>query len=507
MRVIILLLWAFPGAAQTVEGFVLNASNHRGVPDSTVELIQDNQAIYTATTDAQGNFRFENVNDGTYSIRFHAAGFNFGQSQTAGHPIRVHSGSGAEKIGLTLTAQGKISGRVLDGRGDPVPHAYYCVQSADMMTSQTADAHGNFELKLPASAFTLWAAPPGDWKPPDPEPDTNRRLAWTRTWYPGVADSKAASRIVIRPNAEVSGIVIKLLAVPTHAIEGVVLDPYGAPAPDVQLLLRRDNIPFIERTKSRAGGSFEFPEAVDGDWRITGEVESGGVKWKVDQWIEIAGRPLENVKLRLNAPFTVRGKVIFDVPEGWATPKPSGVFLFPVRDHHVFDDNLRSERVQSDGTFTVDQAYPGAYSIQPASLVPGYYMDAIRFGAVPLITPEVELSAGSPPITVIYKTHGGSLRGTVEQCASGGVALVPQDPAMRYPGFTYGARCDARDRYDITGIRPGDYYALASFSPGDTPPFWTPRFDDRYVTQADRVTIRPGESTTADLKILVQPEQ
>ena len=150
-----------------------------------------------------------------------------------------------------------------------------------MMRLQTADAHGNFEVKLPASAFTLWTAAPADWKPPDPEPGTSRRLAWTRTWYPGVADSKAARRIVVRPNAEVSGIEIKLLAVSTHAIQGVVLDLYGAPAPGVELLLRRENIPSIARTKSRDGGSFEFPEAVDGDWRITGEVESGGVKWKV----------------------------------------------------------------------------------------------------------------------------------------------------------------------------------------------------------------------------------
>jgi hypothetical protein len=146
----------------------------------------------------------------------------------------------------------------------------------------------------------------------------------------------------------------------------------------------------------------------------------------------------------------------------------------------------------ADGSFSLETVYPGAYSInvgQPPP--PSYYLDSVRVGEAEAVTREVELSSGAVPITVIYKTNGGNVLGTVEKCGSGRVALVPQDAAMRRPVFLRVALCNSNDRYEVMGVRPGEYYALAFAGDGDLP--WNAILDGSLFSQAGRITVEAGE--------------
>src|SRR2546425_214508 len=92
--------------------------------------------------------------------------------------------------------------------------------------SATTDAHGQFHLALmPGSAYTLMVVVPANLRPPEPEPETGRVLGWARTYYPGVATLEAASKIVLPPGGVLSDVEIRLLALPAHAIRGVLLRP------------------------------------------------------------------------------------------------------------------------------------------------------------------------------------------------------------------------------------------------------------------------------------------
>ena len=153
----------------------------------------------------------------------------------------------------------------------------------------------------------------------------------------------------------------------------------------------------------------------------------------------------------------------------------------------------------------------------------------MRLGGVTMPAPEVELSFGPVDISLVYKTGGGTVRGVVEKCASGGVLLVQQDLLMRLPGFVRNAICDSNDRYEITAVRPGEYYALAfsqvwrpkfdtgsfsmpreyfavfMFSDHGSTPAWAPKFDDGLLNQASRITVRAGEVSSADLHPVARP--
>ena len=158
-------------------------------------------------------------------------------------------------------------------------------------------------------------------------------------------------------------------------------------------------------------------------------------------------------------------------------------------------------RPDADGNLKLENVYTGAYRIIAMNPPPGYFLDSVRVGEAEQSTPEVELSSGAVPITLVYKTNGGTVRGTAEKCASGGVMLVPQDPGLRRPGFLYSKACDSNDRYEIGTVRPGDYYVLAL--PGDGPdPWFRARLDDTVLNQAAKVTVRAGETSSVDLRAI-----
>jgi hypothetical protein len=127
-------------------------------------------------------------------------------------------------------------------------------------------------------------------------------------------------------------------------------------------------------------------------------------------------------------------------------------------------------------------------------------MAAVRVGDVDIATAEVELAGNTAPIFVVYKTDGGSVSGTAENCNGGIVLLVPQDPALQALGFLRSARCDAGNRYEFTAVRPGVYSAL-SFAGGGG----IPQLDEILLSQASQVSVHANETTAADLRANPRP--
>jgi hypothetical protein len=83
------------------------------------------------------------------------------------------------------------------------------------------------------------------------------------------------------------------------------------------------------------------------------------------------------------------------------------------------------------------------------------------------------------------------------------VWLIPHDPAMRRPGFYRFAGCDSNGRYETRALRPGEYYALA-VAGANLRPWMSGGFDGRILSQAGKVTVRAGETSTVDLRVVAQ---
>jgi hypothetical protein len=371
-------------------------------------------------------------------------------------------------------------------------------------------------------------------------------MVWTRTFYPGVVLPESASEITTRPGREVSGIEMKFLAVPSHGLRGVVVNPDGTSAARTAITLsegpapRRPSMPSPPlHAETNADGSFEFPQVVDGEWRLAADLETGAQKLSATQWVDVAGHDLQELKLRLAPQFTVRGHESIETPQGMPVPDPFPVFLVPhtrpvhsdtglsnwmrwplfhfelpiplsgpdsarlkeqietVTTFQMKEQGAIVARPRSIGSFDFENVYAGSYRIASMTPPPPYYMAAIRVGESELTAAELELSSSTGPITIVYKTNGGSVRGTVDKCTSGVVLLIPQDPALQSLGFLRSASCDASGRYQFTAVRPGEYYALAFAGVRGIP-----QLNDVLLSQASKITIRATETTTADLPVI-----
>ena len=523
----VLTLLAACAVAQTVEGSVFDAATGTAVGGVKVELLKGTTPFYETTTDGGGRFRFDNLKEGDYSVRYQSPDYWLTAGPTDYRPFPVSAGSPV-KLEARLMPWSKISGRVVDGRGNGVANARLELTGSGMLSGNrvylrtswggggggqlggftfpmsfrgSSDAQGAFEVQLMPGAYGLSVLPPPDLKPPEPEPE-GPILAWTRSYYPGVALPEAASKIVVLPGGEVADVELKLLAVPTHAVRGVVLNPDGTPAPKVAITLAEEFPP--RSVETGPDGAFEFAAVPEGEWRFSADVQRGGVQLRATEWIEVTKHDIEGVKLRLAAPLTVRGKVILQAEKGSAPPRLSPMILALRGGRNDREGDLGpigSGPISPDANGNIIAlAYPGVYRLstimQPPP--PPYYLDAVLVGEANLITDEVEIATDAA-ITVVYKTDGGSVRGTAENCASGGVVLVPRDASLRR-GFSRSGPCDSSDRYEVRAMRPGEYYAVAFAGNGPVL-----AVDEALLNQAVKVTVRAGVPSSADLRALTRP--
>lgn len=208
-----------------------------------------------------------------------------------------------------------------------------------------------------------------------------------------------------------------------------------------------------------------------------------------------------------------------EVPEGAPTPKTPGVSMRSTDGFGGFDGILPGigffdGSPDGKGGFTIKNLYPAAYQIIPGTAPAPYYLDSVRFGARDALERSVQVAPGDLPLTITYKSNGGTVRGSVEGCTAVAskieVMLIPQDPVLRRDGFIHRTSCGQDGRFEIAAVRPGEYYGFAVGADNPAEPrlsgFGALRIgvdlDQSLINQSVRVTVRANEATLADLHLI-----
>lgn len=523
----LLITHAACAIAQSVVGTVVDASTGAGIGGVKVELLKGGTPFYETATDGGGAFLIDGIREGDYAARYQSPDYWLTAGPSDYRYFHVGAGDPV-KLSARLMPWSRIAGRAVDAKGKGIADARVVLIGSGMMINARtylrtswggggggqlstsplrmsftgkADAEGKFEVQLMPGAYGLCVVPPPDLKPPDPEPG-GPTLAWTRTCFPGVDRAEAASDIVVLPGGDIATVTLPLLARPTHSVRGVLLNPDGTPAPKVTI--KQGDPARPTSVESKDDGAFEFPAVVEGESLFWAETQRNAVKLRAAEWIEVTRHDLENLKLRLATPLTVRGKVVAEAPKDTPPLRPGPFILFRRGGGASIDAGPMGAALASpnaNGDFVLEDAYPGVYRIDRALLLPTepYYLDAIRAGDADLATQDVTLSSDIT-ITMVYRIDGGVVQGAAENCASGGVLLVPRDPVRRLGGFSRSGPCDASGHYQVTAVRPGDYYAIAVAGNSSVPPI-----DETMLKDAVKVTVRAGESSAADLRAINKP--
>jgi hypothetical protein len=530
----ILTLWGASSFAQAVEGSVVNSATGEGISGVEVKILKGATVLFTRYTDANGAFTVQDLADGDYAAVYSPFDYspNLTDSRPAfaaqvvgpAQPFQIGGRPDAVKLEARMIPFGRLAGRVINGRGEPAPGALLQLSGSQLgsqlMMLISADDHGNFELKVRPGSYKLSATPVGHLKPPNPDPENGQPQGWARTYYPGVAFEEIASEILMQPGVDATGIEIKLVAAPAHAIRGVTLYPDGKPAPKVILHLGADfpSLQPPQYTQSGEDGAFRFEGVIDGVHEITADFQAGDVDFRAREPVEVVGHDLDRVNVILSAPFTVTGKVIIEAQDGTPAPKPPGLVSLDEVDHRAHSQVFKRGQwanPDAQGNFRVTHVYPGTYIVSTgssdarpgaaegfASAPPGYFLDSIRAGDVELPDRVVRLTV-PVPIALVYKNNGGTVRGGLEHCALGAVWLFPRDATHWHRDFFRSATCDASDHFEIADVRAGEYYALA-LSAVNPSPFEDGVFDETLLAQAVPVTVRAGEAVSPDLHLLIR---
>jgi hypothetical protein len=272
-----------------------------GVP---VRLQKDGGAIQVASN-AQGAFVAEGIEPGTYSVAVDLSPQYY--AEIFPKTVEQIDAAGCAEVSVTVRYDGRVSGRIVDNSGRPVPGVTIEL-TVPAGLDQTlgperirvlSDRSGRYELThVPAGTFVVGI-------------NTHRNrdggLTQPRVFHPGVEALRDATRVSVSGGERVQ---LRDLILPRSVgyttLEGIVLEPDGSPAIGARVYLKgpsESDYILSEPAITDQGGRFVLA-ALDGQsYRLFAErARNEGRTYRVDSSEQVtfaAGPDLPPFKLLL----------------------------------------------------------------------------------------------------------------------------------------------------------------------------------------------------------------
>jgi protocatechuate 3,4-dioxygenase beta subunit len=498
---------------------------------------------YTAQSDAAGNFVFEEVEPGRYTLSADRAGFVRGvygvrANSNIAAPLVLTAGQKMIGLSIKLTPEGSISGKITDEDGDPVPRAQVIIYQSRYQNGRrtlqmagsavnSAANDGTFQFSgLSAGRYYLTAADLQGFVvtgPPAVPGTKGPEMTYVTTFYPNGTDTSSAAGIDVSSGNEVRGIEIRLQKARVFRVRGRV-DASGSEtntalqlvpqnAPDAMMLLS----PNIGQVRPDA--TFSFEHVLPGTYlirsrSISSNNEAGPVKPRYShQTVTVSSANLDDVEVRLIPADDISGKITTEGREqaassGTQPPRPlPNVTLNPIQAGFGGSAGIQTN---ADGTFLIRNVPPDAYYVTVNFLPGGTYVKSIRFGGADVTNSALDtVSGASGQLDILLSPEAADLSGIVHNAQGDVVAGVPvslwePDSPNALPQALLNriATTDQNGNFRFGNLPPGEY-RMAAWEQTN-PNIQDPQFRAKFDGQAATVTLTASAHANNDAPLISQ---
>jgi hypothetical protein len=478
-----------------------------------------------------------------------------------GIPLTLASGQNVSNVRLALTPTSSISGRILDGDGDPIAYARVSAlrvayQEGDriLVNAKTAltDDHGEYRIfSLPpgqyyvasrpfenrssrsygAAAPSRFGAAQGADAPLVTLVTTDTGTVIEQTWksifYPSSPDARTAQAVSLRAGENLRGIDINLAdsGAPARHVRGSVINGItGQPAAGitVRLLPRFQLTPSVIMPSATTDtkGHFDVAGVLAGSYSLllsgqgltgymaleVGNSNVDGLTFVATKGADIAwnaviqgGANDPAVLSRLRISF-YRKPIVAGAPTGNVVTTAGWPGLPPASE-------TPATAAVSTGGFLLREVPFGEYNVRVAGLPPGTYVKSISMGQSDVLMEGIRITgAMTNRLEIVLGTDTATLTGRVldaKQTPTPNVtAVLVPDPARRFRlDLFQDISTDGNGRFRFQGVVPGEYklFAWEDVAPGA---WHDPEFLRTLENLGTPVQIGPGTNQPADVKVI-----
>ena len=510
----------------SIEGRVVNSVNGEAVKRVTLVLAPPVPTslsdIRTTESDDNGQFAFQNLNPGRYTLLARRTGFAtqvYGAKNNplSGPPLILSPSQRVEGIVFNLGPSAVISGRVLDSEGEPMGSVtVFALRSSfrlgerqwlPLETAQTNDL-GEFRLiglsagiyAVAATRTTMAASlfgPSG--KPPSDKPEVGFAL----TYYPNARDAYGAVPIRLEAGAETRAD-LWLLRTPTVRLSGKLAGGVGG-LPIMVLLVPQGGGALGLNAGKRAvvrqsGGGFELTDVAPGSYTLIGATSELQSALVAARPIQVGDQNVEGILLQIGSDGGLSGVVAMEGKD--AVDLEEIRILLQSRD--FVSMNARPGYPDEEGKFTLRNLAPGRYLVKVNNAPEGSYVKSVRFGGREVTEEGLDLTGGvSGSLQITLSPEAAQVDGVVQDADNKPVtgATVVLIPDSRRFSLYKEEHTDQNGRFSMKGLTPGNYKLLA-WEDIETGAFYDPEFLKKYESKAESLSLKPSDRRNIQVKAI-----
>jgi hypothetical protein len=462
------------------------------------------RASTQTTTDVEGRYRLFGLAAATYQVMALTAtlvtpGPNENYPYSPGKTIFLSAGETAEDVDFKLVHGVVITGRITDEEGKPVVEQRIILEAVGPMQMTPSYLNGPMYQTDDRGIYRIYGLPVGRYRVSAGKDDNgfggmSSRGDFPRTFYGDTNDPAKATILELSEGSEAANIDIRLgHRGSTFSVTGRVVDSEsGEPVTGTRLTYGR-----ISPTNSLSGAFFSgLPTNARGEFRFDGlepghytlyvaSRGDGGNYYSEPIVFDIVDRNVTDLELKALPGLTISGVVVVESDSGKSAVAQLGSLRITASVRTNLNPPINSSGsaiVAADGSFVISGVAPGTANLYLYSaLNPNRRFSSTRFELDGVDkTQGIDLRAGQSisNLRVFVRYGTGVIRGTIKFENGSPPPAVRSFVSLLRDGRSanIGTAIDARGRFRMTDIPPGDYevvlnlgFPLPSLQPPTAP--------------------------------------